>query len=73
MKTYNIAELRKKGYRITHSESEGKYWLTRQAAKGRKEQKIISCSNAFDFENMKFSLNRKWEIIETLNYPDNVK
>lgn len=68
MKVYSITDLQTKGYRITHHESEGKYWLTRSAGKGRKEQKIISSSNALDFATMGFSLNRKWEIIQILNY-----
>jgi hypothetical protein len=68
MKVYSMAELKSKGYRITHHENENKYWLTRSAGKGRKEQKIISSSNALDFETMAFSLNRKWDIIQILNY-----
>lgn len=68
MKVYSITDLQTKGYRITHHESERKYWLTRSAGKGRKEQKIISSSNALDFETMGFALNRKWEIIQIVNY-----
>lgn len=39
MKVYSIADLQTKGYRITHHESEGKYWLTRSAGKGAERTK----------------------------------
>jgi hypothetical protein len=38
MKVYSIEDLQTKGYRITHHESEGKYWLTRSARGGKNKK-----------------------------------